>query len=193
MLAERKSVARWGFGRWNGMEHQIILYMDGYVRKREERKKKKKGNTDHKKSWLHNSKVRWRYAQRMQRAKKRKKKKKKEVCFFLHFVFGSDCGLSSVTYLGHFGVAKLSTLLLFCFFLYSFYLFLFSHALWIFFHLPINHQFLIIAPTFCTGRHLLYHSNWLASPHSHSGVIIKKLCCCTICAAGAVIWRSAWK
>ncbi len=31
------------------MEHQIILYMDGYVRKRQE-KKKKKGNTDHKKS-----------------------------------------------------------------------------------------------------------------------------------------------
>ncbi len=56
------------------MEHQIILYMDGYVRKRQE--KKKKGNTDHKKSWLHNSKGRWWYAQRMQRAKKRKKKKK---------------------------------------------------------------------------------------------------------------------
>ncbi len=27
------------------MEHQIILYMDGYVRKREERKKKKKKET----------------------------------------------------------------------------------------------------------------------------------------------------
>ncbi len=31
------------------MEHQIILYMDGYVRKRQEREKKKK-ETDHKKS-----------------------------------------------------------------------------------------------------------------------------------------------